>query len=62
MRARVIELPVIEIDAKTKEPEKRSELKKALITLLADPEIQTHLYNAMVSESSRRKNMAKSYR
>lgn len=62
MRAREIEIPVIEISAKTKEPEKRHELKKALIMLLADPEVQTHIYDAIVSESSRRKNMAKSYR
>ncbi len=62
MHAREVELPVIEIDIKTEKIKKQRKLKRELIKLLADPEVQMHLYNAMVSESSHRKNMAESYK
>lgn len=57
-----IEMPALEIDTKTEEPETRLNLKKALIKLLADPEIRVQLYEAIMTEDKLRENIAKYYR
>ena len=55
------EMPAFLIDTRTKQPETRSDLKKELIKLLADPEIQKQLYEAIVTEDNRREKSAKIY-
>jgi len=54
-------MPAFLIDTRTKQPETRSDLKKELIKLLADPEIQKQLYEAIVTEDNRREKSAKIY-
>ncbi len=63
MQTEEINLPVIEIEARTeKKLNPIPDLKKLLINLLADPDVQRHLYDAIVSEASHRENRAKTYR
>ena len=56
-----IEIPAVEIDARTEEPEPRSNLKKLLIKLLADPEVREQLYNAIKTEDALRESRARMY-
>ena len=57
-----IEMPIIEIDTNTEEPEVQTELKQALIALLADPEIRAQIYEAVITEEKHRENIAKYYK
>ncbi len=55
------EMPAFLIHTKTEQPETQLDLKKELIKLLADPEIQKQLYEAIVTEDCRREKSAKIY-
>jgi hypothetical protein len=52
----------LEIDAGTEEPENLHNLKKALIRLLADPDIRKQIYEAIKTEETLREYRAKSYK
>ena len=56
------EMVAFEIGTRTEEREIRLSLKKALIKLLADPEIRAHLYEAIKTEDALRESMAETYR
>ena len=55
-------MPAFLIDTKLEHAKDKLDLKKELIKLLADPEIQRQLYEAIVMEDSRREKSANIYK
>ena len=60
MEPELAEMPGIEIDTKTEKPQTTSDLKKALMRLLMDPDIRRQLLEAVRSEEALRESIAKS--
>jgi len=56
------EMPAFLIDTRTKQPETKFDFKRELIKLMADPEIQKQLYDAIETEDCRRESRAKIYK
>ncbi len=62
MEVETAEIPVIQIDTRTEEPLTLSDLKRALIKLLTDPEVRKQVYEAVRNEEAFRANFTESYK